>query len=404
MAPKKVCIFTETYYPVVGGGERQAQTLAEDLVGHGFSVIVLTRRSHASLQKIEKFGAITVYRLPPVGSEHYKKWFLLFTSLSVLIKLHRHYDLIFVSGFRLLGIPAVLLSRLYGKACVLKADSLGEMSGDFFNAGLAKFGAKPSLFLFQLFIRLRNTILKRADSFVAISSQVATELIAHGVRPDRIQRIPNSVDAIKFHPVGQQERQALRRKLGFSRWHRIVIYTGRLVSYKGLPLLLKVWQEFRSRHPDVGLLLVGSGGLDIHNCEDDLKDYVAVSRLQGVRFTGSVNNVHEYLQASDIFVLPTHSEAFGISLIEAMACGLPVISTNVGGVIDILEHRYNGLVVTPGDFQQLYRALDELVSDSALSVCLGQRARHTILKKYSSQIVIKKYMNLFQDLVGEDLV
>jgi glycosyltransferase involved in cell wall biosynthesis len=108
----------------------------------------------------------------------------------------------------------------------------------------------------------------------------------------------------------------------------IVSYTGRLVSYKGLPLLLRVAQEMQQENRKVGFVLIGSGGLDVHNCEAALKEYVTANRLElVVHFAGEVPNVHEYLQASDVFVLPTEDDAFPLALIEAMACGLPVVST-----------------------------------------------------------------------------
>jgi glycosyltransferase involved in cell wall biosynthesis len=398
-----VCIFTETYYPVVGGGESQARVLAESLKANGIKVDVVTRRSHASLKKKEKFGTITVHRLPPAGGEHYKKWAMIFTSFPILIKLRRNYDLVFVSGFRVLGITAVLVSRILGRVCVLKADSLGEMSGDFFRAGLAKLGASPSSFLFRSFLWLRDKILKRADSFVAVSSEVASELICYGVNPNMIRMIPNSVDTCRFYPVNSREKQELRRKLGLSAKDTIVIFTGRLVSYKGLPLLLRVWQDIQAKHHNISLLLVGSGGLDIHNCESELKKFVVENDLQeSVHFTGDVHNVHEYLQASDIFVFPTEREAFGISLVEAMACGLPVIATAAGGIKDILTHQHNGLVVEAGDFQGLYAALEYLLTDTALAVRLGKTARQSVQESYSVQIVARKYVNLFQSITDQD--
>ena len=398
----KICIFTETYYPVVGGGETQARALAEGLAAKGLDVTVLTRRSHAALARTEKFGPVTVYRLAPSGHEHYKKWGLLITSFPALIRHRQHYDLLFVSGFRVVGMAAVIVSKLFGKACVLKADSLGELSGDFFTAGLARVGLRPSSPLFRPFLWLRNRILRQADAFVAISSAVATELKAHGVKPSAIRMIPNSVDVHRFSPVAPQERAALRQKLGLPSGDKIVVYTGRLVSYKGLPLLLRVWQDVRVKHRDVRLLLVGSGGLDIHNCEAELKAYVSANGMEGsVHLTGSVDNVHEYLQASDIFVFPTEKEAFGISLIEAMACGLPVISTSVGGVKDILQHRRNGLIVEPGESQPLYEALDVLATDDALAASLGRAGRQTVIERYSTERVVQAYLHVFGAIEDE---
>jgi len=400
-ASPKICLVTETYYPVMGGGETKARSMAEGLTAQGFAVIVLTRRSHAELQKTERFGDVTVYRLPPVGTAHLKKWGLLLSSLPALIRLRRHYDLIFVSGFRVLGLSAVLISQCFGKVCVLKADSPGEMSGQFFTDGLRKLGLRPSSLIFKSFLWLRNTILRRADTFVAISSEIASELTAHGVSPEIIHMIPNSVDTHRFCPVSPHEKRVLRQKLGLPANDKIVTYSGRLVSYKGLPLLVRVWQDVQRQYPNARLVLVGSGGLDIHNCEAELREYVRANGLEhSIQFAGQVGNVHEYLQASDIFVFPTEREAFGISLIEAMACGLPVVSTPVGGIKDILEHEHDGLVVTAGDAQQLHKALDRLITDPALVARLSKAACQTARSRYSTEDVMAKYIDRFRSLLG----
>jgi glycosyltransferase involved in cell wall biosynthesis len=401
MDSARICIFTETYYPVVGGGEIQARQLAEGLVASGLSVTVLTRRSSAALKKKEQVGPVMVHRLPPVGSQHLKKWGLVLTGLPALIRLRRQYDLIFVSGFRVIGIPAMIASQLLGKICILKADSLGEMSGEFFTEGLARFGWRTTSSLFRAFVALRNRILRGSDCFVAVSSAVAQELLSQSVNPDRIKILPNSVDIDTFCPVGGKQKFALREKLDIPPDSRVAVYTGRLVAYKGLPLLLEVWQKIRLKHGSALLLLVGSGGLDVHNCEDQLKRFVIKNGLHNsVRFTGDVQNVHEYLQASDLFVFPTNNEAFGISLIEAMACGLPVISTSVGGVKDIVQHLQNGIVIAPESFQQLYDALDRLISEPSAAVNLGQAAMKDAGQKYSAHTVTKKFIELFNHAAG----
>jgi glycosyltransferase involved in cell wall biosynthesis len=148
------------------------------------------------------------------------------------------------------------------------------MSGAFFIGGLKKLCVNTSSFVFKSFLKFRGNILRRADSFIAISSEVATELKNHGVNPAIIHPIPNSVDTDRFSPVDYSEKLELRKKLGIPLWKKIIIYTGRLVSYKGLPLLLQVWQEIQCKHNNATLLIVGSGGLDIHNCEKELKEFV----------------------------------------------------------------------------------------------------------------------------------
>jgi len=391
-----ICLLTETYFPVVGGGESQARGLAEDLVAQKFDVLVVTRRSSSTLRKVDRIGGVVVHRTRPVGGGQLKRWSMIFTCLPVLLSQRRQYDLIYVSGFKALGLAAVVASRLLRKPCVLKADSNGEMSGAFFDRGRQSLGLASDSKLFRLFLGLRNYILRRADRFVAISTDIAEELYQHGVPREKIELLTNSVDTSLFSPVNSGTKAALRHKLLLPADQTIVTFTGRLVSYKGLPLLLRVWERLQRVHTRATLLLVGSGGLDVHNCEAELKDFVRDKGLQqSIRFTGDVHNVHEYLQASDIFVFPTEKEAFGISLVEAMACRLPVIATATGGIKDILVDGENGLLVKAGSFQLLYDALDRLMTDPSLSGELGNAALATARTRYSRDAVLAKYMELF---------
>jgi glycosyltransferase involved in cell wall biosynthesis len=396
----KICIFTETYYPVMGGGETQAQLLAEGLIAGGHSAMVLTRRSDAVMKKQERYGKVDVVRLAPAGSGQLKKWGLLFSSLPLLISMRHRYDLVFVSGYRIIGLTAVLAGRLLRKPIVLKADSQGEMSGDFFESGLNRLGVSHRSFLFKWFLRFRNMILKQADAFTAISPEIASEWSSSGIPSEKIHLIPNGVDTKRFVPVEPAHKKFLRTKLGLPRAASIVIYTGRLVSYKGLPLLLKVWNKIRHNHENILLILAGTGGLDIHNCEEELQKYVNSEGLeQHVLFAGAVPNVHEYLQASDLFAFPTENDAFPSSVVEAMACGLPVVTTPVGAIKSIVTDRLTGLLIPPANDQLLFQALDIMLSDTMLASRLGSAARQSMQDLYSAETVSKKYQALFKDLI-----
>jgi L-malate glycosyltransferase len=276
------------------------------------------------------------------------------------------------------------------------------MSGAFFNRGRQSLGWRSDSLAFRLFLRVRNSILRAADRFVAISSDIAEELQQHGVGTERIELVTNSVDTSRFSPVNPAIKADLRGKLLLPPDRTIITYTGRLVSYKGLPLLLRVWEQVQRAHSGAMLLLVGSGGQDMHNCEAELREFVQTHGLQNsVRFTGDVHNVHEYLQASDIFVFPTEKEAFGISLVEAMACGLPVIATPTGGIKDFLVDRENGLLVEAGSFEQLREGLQRLITDASLAGTLGIAALLTAQSRFARGAVLQKYIGLFIGCAGK---
>jgi glycosyltransferase involved in cell wall biosynthesis len=395
----RVCLFTETFHPVVGGGETQARLLAESLASEGIDTFILTRRSDPGLAGTEELGSLPVVRLGPSGAGQLKKWGLVLTGVPALIRRRRDYDTLLLNGFRITGISAVPAAKALGKRVVLKADSQGEMSGEFFTAGLARFGVTPESVLFRIFLRFRNAILRRADAFIAITEEVAAEFEGAGIPAEAICRIPNAVDTDRFSPRGSAEKRVLRERLGLPATGAIFTYTGRLVTYKGLPLLVDVWARVRDRHPGAMLLLVGVGGLDIHACEDELRGTVEDRGLRGsVRFTGSVENVHEYLGASDAFVFPTENDAFPSSLVEAMASGLPVITTPVGAIPEIVSHELNGLLVPSGDGPALEGAIERVLSDRDLSTSLGTQARAAVEERYSVTTVTARYL----DVMGVD--
>jgi len=208
------------------------------------------------------------------------------------------------------------------------------------------------------------------------------------------------VDLRLFKPLPPDEKTHLRQRLGLPINKVIALYTGRLVSYKGLPLLLDTWSQIVADGNQALLVLAGGGSMDIYNCEEDLRARVNADGLQEqVIFTGEVRNVAEYLQAADLFVFPTEKEAFGISVIEAMACGLPVAATPVGGLSDIITDGANGLVVQPAEGQQLYTALTKLIADQELRAQLGQAGCKTARERYSTEIVSERYEQLFAQAV-----
>lgn len=398
MSPRpRVCLLTETFQPEIGGGETQGRLLAEALAELGFEVVVITRRSLAGLPRLDSLDGTPIHRVGPTGRGRLKKWGLLLTAPPALARLRGRYDVLLVSGFRILGVPAVLAALAFRKGCVLKADSNGEMSGEFFAAGLARARLGPSSLPIRGLLGLRNSILRRADAFVALSSRIAGELAEHRVPADRVHRIPNCVDTDRFRPPAEGEKERIRRGLGIPADAAVFTYTGRLVSYKGLPLLLRVWKEICAAHPRAHLLLVGEGGADMHDCEPELRRYASANGLEDrITFTGAVEDVPHYLKASDAFVFPTEDEAFGIALVEAMACGLPAITTSVGGVADIAAQGENALVVEPGDPSALRRAIESLLVDPGLAARLGAQALRTARERYARDAVAERYADLLR--------
>ena len=387
-----VCILLESYLPVVGGMERGAYVLAEELTAKGCRVTLLTRRISAEMAARESSAVGEIVRTGPMGSRSRLRWLHMFSCIPALIRLRRQYDVIWVAGFRVLGLPAVVVAKVLGKRCILRAESCGEMDGSFFLNALPTSGAKGvcgRLFI-KAFVGIRNMALRKATALVAISSEIRDEMLGCRVDPATVHVIHQSVDTQQFVPVASADAKlALRRRLGVPAEACVFVFTGRLVSYKGLPTLLEAWQALpAATREGCHLLLVGEGGHDIFNCEQSLRDSVDAQELgDSVTFAGAVDNVVDYLQASDVFLFPTENEAFGISIIEGMAVGLPTISTLVGGVRDIVVEGETGLVMGVQDAVALTAALDALAGNPVCRAEMGRAARQRVEAKFTQQVL-----------------
>lgn len=395
----RVCVLSESYLPQRGGTPTQIRAMVAGLRERGFASFVVTRRSSLDNPAEDLIDGVKVYRIGPVGLGPSKKWGMLTSSFRALIRLRKEYDIIYVPGFRVIGVSAVVAAKLLKKKTVFRAVSRGEMSGAFFKSGLT--GRSCAFkFMFAAFSLLRSAVLRRADRYVSISSPMRRELRECGVASRRIVDIPNGIDPQLYRPPEDRAKLALRRKIGVPEDAFVGVYTGRLVRYKGLATLMNAFGDFSRAVPEARLLVVGEGGNDMHNCNDELRDLVAATRIEDkVKFVGAVENVLEHLQLADCFLFPTEDEAFGISLIEAMSCGLPVVSTDVGGIADYLEDGDNGLIVEIGDSQGLARAMELLHSNPRLREKLGSSGRATAAERFAQERIDSDYAELFESLL-----
>jgi len=392
----RLCIVSETFFPEHGGTPTQCRCLLEGWRKEGGDARVITRRSQAEWAKKDEYEGYPVLRVGPTGQGSLKKWSLLLTLLIPLFRTMKHVDVIFVPGFRVIGLTILLVALPFRKKVVFRAVSCGELDGSFFASGLDK---RSSFFrwIFGLFLRLRRGIFRKAHVFVAISSDIEREYLRGGVPPERILRIPNGVDLEHYHPIEGFHKQKLAESLGLKPAAVRLVYTGRLVRYKGLIPLVRAWREVAETCPDAQMILVGEGSNDTHNCEQELHELVQHFGLEdSVVFTGRQSRVAEWLQVSDVFLFPTENEAFGISLIEAMACGLPAVSTDVGGVKDIVGDSGFAQVVPPGDEEGFAREMKRLIHDKELRERMGQRARELALSRYGNEAVTAQYVNAFK--------
>jgi glycosyltransferase involved in cell wall biosynthesis len=269
----------------------------------------------------------------------------------------------------------------------VSSESLREMSG---SSGRA-FAAALS--------RLRNAALRRGDAVIAISAQIRARLERSGVPPVRIRDIPNAVDLQNFKPVSAEQKLELRRRHALPADRTIAVYAGRLSRAKGLPMLMAAWPALLERHPDLHLLIVGSGKLSFDDCEAEIKEIARAQRLEEqVYFAGESDRVHEYLQASDLFIFPTEYEGFSLALVEALGCGLPVVATAVGAAPELIQHGRNGFLFPPKDSAAMTAALESALRRRGDWPAIGAAARECVTV-FDLAAVADRYLALCRELI-----
>ncbi len=395
----RILFLISRFYPVVGGGETHALLLSKQIKALGADVFVITRRQDKDLARFETIEGVDTYRIGPSGFGRIGKYLMLPGVFLKLLVLRRRYDIIFVSGLRLLGIPAVIVSMLTGKKCVLRSASCGELSGGFIwdSPHLAK---KPVLTgLFRFCVRLRNRLFRRADGFLGISNAIVKEYRECGVPESKIRLINNGTDTGKYSPVGPDEKKELRQKLGLP-GGKIFAYSGKLNKGKGLEFLLPVWRRVVDSNSEVHLALIGSGEGSFLSCERELRDYVARHGLSAhVTFTGYVRNVNEYLQCADVFVFPSQNESLSNALIEALACGLPCLASDIGGISDTVKDGVNGMLLDVDDEDQWLCAIRKVLNDPELVRKWGEAGRERVVNHNSIRRVAEKHMAYFGSVI-----
>lgn len=394
----KTCLLISTFYPFVGGGETHALLLCKELIKSGSDVFVVTRRTNKRLLKKDIVEDVPVFRVGPCGFKRLGKYLMLFPVFIKLLLLKNHYDLILVSGLRTLSIPALIVAKLLGKKCVLRAASCGELSGAFIWDSPHLEGQDTKIKIFKSIINFRNRFFLKADGFLAISSAIRDEYRESGVAESKIKVINNGTDTDKFTPVADDGKKELRGALNLP--NKVIFsYTGKLNKGKGLVFLLNVWKDFYVKHPDAHLLLVGSGKGSFLSCESKLRAFVLKNNLiNSITFTGYVENVQEYLQASDIFIFPSENESLSNALIEALACGLPCLASNIGGIPDTVKDNQNGYLLPAQNKEAWIDAMNNMMAFPDLAQKMGEQGRMRILKRNSINSVAKQYLDFMQSV------
>ena len=231
---------------------------------------------------------------------------------------------------------------------------------------------------------------------IAISESVKEHLIKDFALSEKdIRVIHNGIDLSKFQIPNSKFQMQAKRRMGLGEGPAIGIIA-RLSEEKGHAYLIKAMQEVIARAPDAQLLIVGEGRMG-----KELAGLVKETGLEkNIFFVPAVMDSQQALSAMDLFVLPSVKEGLGLALMEAMACGLSVIGSDVGGIKSLIRDGHNGLLVRPADIPGLSRAILELLQNPVRAISLGTNARAFINDNFSQEKMVSETEEVYLECLN----
>jgi glycosyltransferase involved in cell wall biosynthesis len=238
--------------------------------------------------------------------------------------------------------------------------------------------------------------------FIAITEKAKEALMMEGVSPDRISVIPGGIDCDKFTPVASN--MLTNKRLDIPEDKIKILFAGRLVREKGILDLLKAFSAVLKITQNVELLIVGSGPEEMRT---EIAWLLAMLKIgDKVKFLGSIRyaDMPQIHNLADIFCLPsietkTWAEQFGYSMVEAMACGKPVVSTWTGSIPEIVKHRTTGILVEPNNSNALLLALEELLLNKQEREVFGRNGRDWVLQRFEANKVASQLASIYREFV-----
>ena len=363
---KKLLITTDTYYPKKDGVmiflEKVVPALAEEY-DVTIAAPVFSREEVKTIGKARAVGFPVSEKLKMAD---YNSVRISRKNVKKLKELVKESDVVFSQDLAFLGALSIYYGKKYKKHVLNYVHQITwEHAVDVLSI------SNLSKKILSSFIRTEvRRLYNKCSTLIVPYPELATELEERGVESKKAI-VPLGVDITQFKPP--ENKYIAKQNLGFDPKSRVIGYCGRISKEKDLNTLKKAYLRLKDEYKDIRLLIVGSGPETQMN---------QLKKIPGVKITGFVKDVAPYLQAMDIFVMPSLTETTSLATLEAMACKLAVITTRVGYIKEYIINKYNGMFFGKRNDYLLRKRIELLLNDQGTRHILGQNARKTVENKF----------------------
>lgn len=251
----------------------------------------------------------------------------------------------------------------------------------------------------RLYAWLEYLAVSFSNKIVVASRSMEHDLLTKGIPQKKIHCIPHGIDIQKFNPA--MTNNHIRKEFNIPDEAPLIATVGRFHPWKGQRYFIEAAKIVSEKFPESRFLIVGDAAFNGHaKYKQELLELIGALNLEEkIILSGSRQDIPEIMSDMDLFVLPSLREPFGIVLLEAQACGKPVIATSVGGIPEVMKDGDTGILVEPGDSEELARAILSLLSNREKMRTMGSAGRKMIMDLYSKSSMVKKTEDLYSAML-----
>lgn len=395
----KICFISPEYLPLSGGTGAYVYYLSKELIKHGNSICILTGYSQGGDVRVNK--KLSVHFLKTTKTPIVKSFMFAASAFRKLNSFPKsagvdviHANLPLVPNFAVpSGFGKTLVTTVHstwkGEAEAIKGEPYSRLNPN-----------EKFMVSFNWFLRIfEERMLEKSNKIIAVSEFTRRELHQYyRVKDQKIHVIHNGVDVNKFKP--EDDKSRAKQELGFKPDDIAILSVGRLYARKGLFTLIESMPAVVRKFPHAKFIVSGRGQ------SNEMKKLVIHAEKLGVRsnivFTGYYPDAKlpRLYQAADVFAFSTFYENLPFAVLEALSTGLPVVTTNVGGIPEMIENGKNGFLVQPFDSRELADRILYYLEHPQTATEMASSARKIIEERFDWRLIVQKVLKVYNEALS----